>query len=349
MLNPKLLNSWFNQSKRELPWRENPSPYAVWVSEVMLQQTQVAVVVPYFLRWMDRFPTVQALADASLDEVIKMWEGLGYYSRARNLHQGAKMVVEHFQGKIPDNAKDLISIKGIGDYTVGAILSFAFHQRISAVDGNVIRVLTRFLRIEEDIAKPRVVKQLRETLQKMLPEEESWVFNEALIELGATICQKKPKCGSCPLNLTCESFSANVAEQLPYKSSKTQIEALYRIVALLECSGHFLVRRVAKGEIMSDLHEFPYFDAPPLGIDEKAVQQKMQKEFGLQTSVKAALPNVSHSFTRFRVKLYPYHLVAKSFKAIPGYQWIEFEEMQKLAFSSGHRKVLNQCLMNEKK
>ncbi len=345
MLDHNSLKTWFSQTKRDLPWREKPTPYAVWVSEVMLQQTQVAVVVPYFLRWMERFPTVQILAEASLDEVIKMWEGLGYYSRARNLHQGARMVVERFDGRLPDNSKDLATIKGLGDYTVGAILSFAFHKKVPAVDGNVVRVLTRYLRMEEDIAKPRVIKQLRDTLEKMLPENESWIINEALIELGATICQKRPKCRECPLQLNCASYASNVADQLPYKSTKTRIEQLYRIVTLVECDAHLLVRRAAKGEIMSDLHEFPYFETSPHGMTEKEIQQKLLKMFNLKGAVTAALPKVSHSFTRFKVQLFPYQMYCKTLKPVPGYQWIKIEEIEQLAFSSGHRRVwaLYQC------
>lgn len=348
MLDEKRLKAWFLQTKRDMPWRENPTPYAVWVSEVMLQQTQVAVVVPYFLRWMERFPTVHTLAKASLDEVIKMWEGLGYYSRARNLHQGARIVVERFGGILPDNAQDLKLIKGLGDYTVGAILSFAFHQKVPAVDGNVVRVLTRYLGVEEDIAKPRVIKQLRNRLEQLLPENEPWIVNEALIELGATICQKNPKCKECPLISSCASYSSNKTEKLPYKSTKTRIEPLYRVVMLPECEGHFLVRRVEKGEIMSGLHEFPYFETTSLGMPEKEVEEEFRKKFDLSGVVTAPLPKVSHSFTRFKVQLFPYRMTCKILKTVEGYRWIKIEEIDKLAFSSGHRRVL-QCLIKQKK
>ena len=155
----------------------------------MLQQTQVAVVIPYFLHWMQRFPTIHHLAKASLDEVVKAWEGLGYYSRVRHLHEAAKYLVEHFNGQLPSEEEDLKKIKGLGPYTIGAILSFAFHQKKAAVDGNVIRVLTRYFGLEEDISKVATVNKLRQLAQELLPDEEPWIVNEALIELGATLCQ----------------------------------------------------------------------------------------------------------------------------------------------------------------
>ena len=335
------LKRWFRDTSRDLPWRNNPTPYAVWVSEVMLQQTQVAVVIPYFLRWMERFPTIQALAEAPLDEVIKMWEGLGYYSRARNLHEGSRMVVERFKGQLPDNYEDLSEIKGLGDYTIGAILSFAFHKRFPALDGNGVRVLTRYLRLEDDISKPRTMKQLRLVLESLLPLDESWIVNEALIELGATICQKKPKCSQCPLKGSCRGYADGVVEQLPFKSAKTQFEALYRLVSVLECAGHLLVRRVGDGEIMSGLHEFPYCEIHSKGISAEQVKKEIQCRYGVKGEALIEFPKVSHSFTRFKVQLFPFSMRCREFTPVPGYQWIPLAEINRLAFSSGHRRVLH--------
>lgn len=332
------LKTWFLDQRRDLPWRDNPSPYAVWVSEVMLQQTQVAVVIPYFLRWMERFPTIEALAQAPLDKVIKMWEGLGYYSRARNLHEGARMVVAHFEGKLPADAASLAKIKGLGDYTVGAILSFAFHQRVPAVDGNVVRVLARYLCIKEDIAKPSTIRLIRQKLLELLPEEDSWITNEALIELGATVCQRKPMCRQCPLQKCCSSYAAGVADQLPFKSTKTRIEALYRIVAVLQCADNFLVRRVGEGEIMAGLHEFPYFETAPSGLPIKDIRKEIQLRFGIKGQP-LALAKVSHSFTRYRVQLFPFHVHCEAMPEVAGYEWLSVEKISQLAFSSGHRRV----------
>lgn len=338
-INFKRLKSWFLNEKRDLPWRHNPSPYAVWVSEVMLQQTQVAVVIPYFERWMQRFPTIKDLAEAQLDEVIKLWEGLGYYSRARSLHEGAKYVLSHQQGRLPQRAEELYKIKGLGPYTVGAILSFAFHQKAAAVDGNVIRVLTRLFEIKEDIDKPKTVGQIRELAYQLLPEDESWIQNEALIELGATICSKKAKCTECPLRSDCKAFSNGLVEQLPYKSKKTQTEYLYRAVPVITYGDHLLIKRGKKGLVMSDLHEFPFFETDEKGWTQKKLLQKVASEWSLEIHFEKELPIVSHSFTRYQVRLNPVYFTCKEQQPVEDCEWISLEQLKKLAFSSGHRKI----------
>lgn len=339
----KSIKRWFLREKRDLPWRENPSPYRVWVSEVMLQQTQVSVVVGYFERWMDSFPTIQSLADASLDEVIKMWEGLGYYSRARNLHEGAKLVRDKFGGELPSDHHDLSQIKGLGPYTIGAIRSFAFHQKTSAVDGNVIRVLARYYALEEDIGKPRTLNKIRELAENLLPDEEPWIVNEALIELGATLCSRKPKCQACPLRSSCEAYQQGKAELLPYKSTKIKTQNLYRAVAVIRYGNQFLVRRGQKGEIMSDLHEFPYFDVAEDGIEHKQLIVKIRKELGLAAIFMEEMPSVSHSFTKYQVRLDPVMFRIENCQEAPGYEWMGIEALKKLAFSSGHRRIFVEC------
>lgn len=341
MIEAEVLKKWFKREQRDLPWRENRSPYAVWVSEMMLQQTQVAVVIPYFERWMRRFPTVQDLANASLDEVIKLWEGLGYYSRARYLHAGARQIVEKFDGVFPNSLEELQQIKGLGPYTIGAIRSFAFHQRTPAVDGNVIRVLSRYFMLHDDMSKPSGVQKVWQVAESLLPEKESWVINEALIELGATICMRNPKCQECPLRNTCKGYANGIAETLPHKSSKTKIEPLYRAVAIVEHENRVLIRRGKKGEIMSDLHEFPYFEICSDGIDKQALMRKVQQLLDCRLSWKAELPEVKHSFTRYRVKLTPMHFICVTPpKHDTEFQWVELENLSQLAFSSGHRRIL---------
>lgn len=337
------LAAWFTKSKRDLPWRDNPTPYQVWVSEVMLQQTQVSVVIPYFMHWMNLFPTICDLAKANIDEVIKAWEGLGYYSRARNLHEGSRYVVEHHQGELPDSWEELSKIKGLGPYTIGAILSFAFHRRVPAVDGNVIRVLTRFFGIVDDIAKSKTQKILRDHALKLLPEKESWIISEALIELGATVCQKQPKCRECPLRRECAAYKQGVTDQLPYKSTKIQYEKLHRTVAVIVHEGAYLVRRGEEGQIMNGLHEFPYFEE---AMDEGELRKSLRQSFKLDVNVENALQEVHHSFTRYRVKLNPFFCRAKNRKDIVGYEWREEEELKKMAFSSGHRRVWNDLLVS---
>jgi A/G-specific adenine glycosylase len=331
---------WFKKEKRDLPWRENPTPYAVWISEVMLQQTQVSVVIPYFERWMQRFPTIQCLAEASLEEVIKLWEGLGYYSRARNLHDGARAIVKFFDGNLPNNAEDLSKIKGLGDYTIGAILSFAFHQRVPAVDGNVIRVLTRYFSIEEDISKSKTKKALREKAFEILPQVEPWIMVEALIELGATVCQKKPKCSLCPLKQSCQAFSQGKTDLLPFKSTKVASQNLFRAVAVVISQNHLLIRKVQDKEIMAGLHEFPYFETGPHGLNKDQFKEAVQANLSIKTISAEVLANVKHSFTKYQVQLFPMQFTCSEKVDVEGYQWVSFNELDKIAFSSGHRRIL---------
>lgn len=332
------LKHWFIEKKRDLPWRNNPTPYQVWVSEIMLQQTQVAVVIPYFIRWMTRFPTIQTLAEASLDEVIKLWEGLGYYSRARNLHEGAKQVVQRFGGQIPCTAAELAEIKGLGPYTIGALLSFAFHQKIAAVDGNVLRVLARHFVVEGDVTKLKIVQQIRSLADSLLPDEEHWIVNEALIELGATICGKTPKCGICPLRTTCLAYAKGNAHLLPFKAARKPTIFLRRLVAVIIQNDHVLLRKGQPGEIMQSLHEFPYFE-----IDQEPTQEFLrivEQEWGTKGKLWSPLPMEKHAFTSYRVCLYPYVVAVEQEFEKTGYEWTSFKALEKLAFSAGHRRVL---------
>lgn len=340
----KSLINWFEEKKRDLPWRVNLNPYAVWVSEVMLQQTQVSVVIPYFERWMQRFPTVQDLASASLDEVIKSWEGLGYYSRARNLYQGAKTVCELYGGALPEEENELASIKGLGPYTIGAIRSFAFHKKSAAVDGNVIRVISRYFQITDDISKGSTVKNIRNIVTNFLPEEKHWIVNEAMIELGATVCTKTPKCKECPLMSSCQSFRNGLTQEIPYKSTKFISIPLYRSVAIISHDNTFLVRRGEHGEIMHDLHEFPYFETEKEGVSISELSQKIIRSMGFKVEWVKSFDKVSHSFTKYRVQLQPQLFLSKSMPPVSGYSWMTKEELCKIAFSSGHRRIYNKII-----
>ncbi len=336
------LKNWFTAQKRDLPWRQIEDPYAIWVSEVMLQQTQVAVVIPYFLNWMQQFPTICHLAQASLDEVIKAWEGLGYYSRARHLHEAAQSLVEHFHGQLPSKEEDLKKIKGLGPYTIGAILSFAFHQKKAAVDGNVMRVLTRYFGLEDDISKPSTVNKLRQLAQALLPDEESWVVNEALIELGATVCQRKARCSECPLKDSCVSFKKGIVDRLPFNSKKIKIEFLYRAVAVIQCGSDFLVQRGRKGELMSDLYEFPYFEIDKEAFSPQVLQAKIIDKYTLPVVQTHILAEVQQGFTRYQVRLYPILFTCQQVKKIEGLDWLSHPALKRLAFSSGHRRIFQQ-------
>ncbi|WP_316359665.1 A/G-specific adenine glycosylase [Candidatus Neptunichlamydia sp. REUL1] len=330
------LRQWFFKNRRDLPWREDPSPYEVWVSEVMLQQTQVSVVVPYFKRWMTLFPTITKLAEAPLERVIKIWEGLGYYSRARNLHEGARYLTENHGGELPSSGEELIKVKGLGPYTVGAILSFAFKKREAAVDGNVLRVLSRFYGIEEPIDLGKVQKKVWELCEALLPKKEPWIIMEALIELGALVCKKTASCSSCPLQKECVANRTSKADLLPIKRSREKTIHLHRDVAVIHTEDAFLLRKGESGRVMAGLAEFPYFERGT------AIEDSLD----LSLTPLCSLPEVTHGFTKYKAFLYP-HLYRALHKEIEGYEWILFEKIPITPFSSGHRRILQGLSMAE--
>lgn len=338
------LRRWFTSSSRDFPWRENPTPYKVWVSEIMLQQTQAAVVIPYFLRWMKKFPDIKSLAKASEEEVLKEWEGLGYYSRARNLHQGAKFLLNASEGNLPCCPIQLRKIKGIGSYTAGAILSFAFHQKKAAVDGNVLRVLSRFYAIDEDISKQKTVQKIEGMADTLLPEKEPWVITEALIELGATVCTKVPKCKECPLKQDCKAFQNDLTEKLPIRSDRVATTKLFRTVVVIKCEEFVLVQKGEKGKIMADLYQFPFFEEKALLLDGSEVERAIRNRWAIETQWEKFLPEETHSFTRYKAYLAPHVLKTKYPVELSGYEWVALEELPKKTFSSGHKKISLQLL-----
>jgi A/G-specific adenine glycosylase len=305
----------------------------------MLQQTRATVVIPYFERWMRLFPDVTSLALAPLEQVIKAWEGLGYYSRARNLHQGAKQILEKWKGEIPSDPKILESIRGIGRYTVGAILSFAFHKKAAAVDGNVTRVLSRYFLIEENVSKSKVKKEIEQKTLGLLDHTKPWVTMEALIELGATVCVQKPRCSSCPLQEGCLGLKENKAESLPIKNEEKEAIHLHRTVVLIESCGMILVKKGETGQVMADLYEFPYFEKKG---SRRQIKEWISQEFGLVVELGEALVYVKHSFTRYQAHLYPIRVSVEVPKQVDGYNWILQEKLHELPFSSGHRRILKQ-------
>ena len=331
------LIEWFKVHKRDFPWRKDPTPYKVWVSEVMLQQTRASVVIAYFEKWMQLFPDVKTLARASLDEVIKAWEGLGYYSRARNLHQGAKQIVEQFNGQIPSSREELMTIRGLGPYTIGAILSFGFKKRSVAVDGNVTRVLSRYFCIEENVCKQAVKKKIAQGAEAILDPDEPWVTMEALIELGATICTPKVRCEMCPLQKNC--LGKEKAHLLPIKNEEKKITHLKRAVIWLEIDGKVLIKKEEAGKVMAGLYQFPYFEMDEIWGGGKIIRE-IFLAFNIEVQMIEKLPIVVHTFTRFKAYLYPIRFQCSTLKLIEGYEWVERSELFKFPFSSGHRRIL---------
>ncbi|HEY8528179.1 MAG TPA: A/G-specific adenine glycosylase [Paenibacillaceae bacterium] len=262
----KLLE-WYLANRRDLPWRRTRDPYHIWVSEIMLQQTRVDTVIPYFNRFVERFPTVRDLAEAPEAEVLKLWEGLGYYSRARNLQAAARQVMERHGGSLPADRESLARLKGIGPYTVGAILSIAFNVPEPAVDGNVMRVLARFFGLEDDVARPATRVRMEALARELIPEGHAGDFNQALMELGALVCTPRaPQCAVCPVAAECVAKSGGRQESLPVKSKGKAPRPEYRLAVLVEgtgpLAGRVLVRKRPAEGLLARLWELPHVEVP---------------------------------------------------------------------------------------
>lgn len=250
---------WYGEHARELPWRDSPGPYEVWVSEIMLQQTRVEAVKPYFLRFMRELPTVRSLAEADDDRLMKLWEGLGYYSRARNLKKAAMVACEQYGGHLPESYEELLKLPGIGSYTAGAVASIAYGQKEPAVDGNVLRVLSRVLASREDILKQAVKRKMEELVRRVMPGERTGEYNQALIEVGALICvpNGEPRCGECPLESLCLARRQGLTGEIPVKTPKKARRVEKRTVFLVEGGGLVAIRKREARGLLASLYELP--------------------------------------------------------------------------------------------
>ncbi|WP_214825403.1 A/G-specific adenine glycosylase [Exiguobacterium sp. s28] len=255
------LVTWFNREKRDLPWRHGKNPYRVWVSEVMLQQTRVDTVIPYYNRFMERFPTIEALAAAEPDEVVKYWEGLGYYSRVRNLHQAVREVVAVYDGIVPEEKERFEKLKGVGPYTTGAVLSIAYNQPEPAVDGNVMRVMSRQFGIYDDIAIPKTRKLFEQVVRRLMDPAHASDFNEGIMELGATVCTpKNPMCSLCPVQDDCYAYTHNVQDELPVKTKKgaARIEMYDALYCRQEGRAAYMKR--PESGLLAEMWQYPLTD-----------------------------------------------------------------------------------------
>lgn len=322
------LKHWFLQHKRSFPWRDNPSPYAVWISEIMLQQTRAVVVVDYFNRWMELFPSIETLATAPLSSVIKAWEGLGYYNRVRNIKAAAEFLYQN-NLSLPNSLSGLLAIKGIGPYTAGAILSFAFHQKATAIDGNVKRVISRYFGQEDPTS-------IEKNTFSLLPDEEPWITMEALIELGATLCQKKPNCRECPLQGECFAYKHNKTDEIPKKKQKNSLLYAEKEVALILYQGEILVQIEPMGKVLGGLTLFPSF----LRSLELSLQESIQLHLHLSVEWIEDLPPTKQTFTNHVEELFPSVFQAKEQILHPNFTWIPLTQVTNLPFSSGHKRIL---------
>ncbi|CAM3634465.1 A/G-specific adenine glycosylase [Flavobacterium chungbukense] len=275
-----ILIKWYLRNKRDLPWRKTVDPYQIWLSEIMLQQTRVAQGMPYFFSFTKEFPTVKHLADASEEKVLKLWQGLGYYSRARNLHKTAQYISNDLNGVFPDSYKELLKLKGVGDYTAAAIASFSYNESVPVVDGNVFRVLSRYFDIESDIALPATKKEFAALAQELMPKDNPAIFNQAIMEFGALQCvPKSPDCSVCDFNASCAALQKGKVNMLPVKSKKVKVTNRFFNYLILEdvLGNTVLQKRTAKG-IWHNLYEFPLLETESI-VDFDLVAKKAKEEF----------------------------------------------------------------------
>jgi A/G-specific adenine glycosylase len=264
--------AWYSKNARDLPWRKTRDPYVIWLSEIILQQTRVAQGLPYFHRLLEAFPSVMDLANADEDKLLRIWQGLGYYSRARNLHKTAKIIADA-GGKFPANYAELVKLPGVGPYTAAAIASFAFHEPKPVVDGNVFRVLARYFGLEVDILHASARKIFTDLAEELIPQNQPAIFNQAIMEFGSLQCSPSPNCPSCPLQFACVAFSENRVQSLPVKSKKKSQKERFFAYFIIEKNGKILVRQRASKDIWRGLWEFYLVEMPSFQSVEKEISK----------------------------------------------------------------------------
>jgi A/G-specific adenine glycosylase len=335
---------WFTAHKRDLPWRAEPrDPYHVWLSEVMLQQTQVATVIPYYQRWLARFPTLRDFAVAPLDDVLKLWEGLGYYSRARNFHKAAQIVVNELGGEMPRDVAGLMALPGVGRYTAGAIASLAFNQHAPLLDGNVKRVLSRIFGLTTPTDE-----ELWTLAESLLPRGKAGAFNEALMELGATVCTPRaPACPSCPIRKACTAYASGDPEAYPAKATKKATPHVDVTTAVIvDGDGRVLMGQRPRDGLLGGLWEFvsSEFRVPSA----EKLGEMIERRTGVIVEAEAAheLGTVKHVFTHFKITRHVYLIETRCVASLraSGYvqlRWVPFDEVRQLALTRSDQKILD--------
>lgn len=345
------LIQWFYREKRDLPWREDPDPYRVWVSEIMLQQTRVDTVIPYYHRFLEAFPSPKALAEAEEEKVLKAWEGLGYYSRARNLQAAVKEVVEKYDGKVPNTKEEIAKLKGVGPYTAGAVLSIAYNKPEPAVDGNVMRVLSRILSIWDDIAQPKTRHIFEGAVRELISHEDPSAFNQALMELGALICTPtSPSCLLCPVQEHCHAFKEGVQRELPVKSKKKPPAPKEMAAAVIwNKEGKVLVHKRPETGLLANLWEFPNHETlPSLTLQKDQLAEFIAKEYGLEAEVGEFAMSIKHVFSHLIWNISVYTAVTQATEAnLDSLRFVSTDEILELPFPVSHQKILKECVLNK--
>lgn len=340
----KLLD-WYDNNRRILPWREDPTPYHVWLSEIMLQQTQVQTVIAYYERFLNALPTIDALAAVDEDRLHKLWEGLGYYSRADNLHKTAKILMRSYEGQLPESYSTLLTLPGIGPYTAGAIASIAFGERISAVDGNVLRILSRLLAYDEPVNVAASAKPLKELAQAIVPAHRPGDFNQALMDLGAMVCSANgaPHCANCPVAVLCEANARQIAAFFPVKRPKKPRTVEMHTIVILHAGRRIWIRKRPKGQLLAGLWEF--LDLPGAITEAAALTTKLET-LGISPRNMDDLGKARHVFTHKEWHMQGW-LVESAEPAIPiEGRWVDLSALETTYAMAGAISYYRQRLFN---
>jgi A/G-specific adenine glycosylase len=349
------LRQWYRRHRRDLPWRASRDPYRVWVSEIMLQQTQVATVRDYFTRFVTRFATVEALAAASEVDVLRLWEGLGYYRRARQLHAAAREIVDRFGGEFPRDVILLQSLPGIGRYTAGAIASIAFDERAPILEANTERLLARVIALTDAATTARAKRTLWGVAESLLPQRNIGEFNQALMELGSLVCTpREPRCDECPVRSLCQAHLLGVVAEIPATRPRQVYESVHEAAVVIRAGGKVLLRQCGDAERWAGLWDFPRV---PLDVSNGTaiaaqLPQEMERQFGLCITPGERLLTIKHGVTRFRITLTCYAATLKPgrHRRIDGrnLKWIHHRDLTNLPLNTTGRKIAN-SLAEEKR
>ncbi|WP_414644243.1 A/G-specific adenine glycosylase [Allocoleopsis sp.] len=343
-LNRQALLRWYTQFGRDLPWRRGHDPYPIWVSEIMLQQTQVKTVIPYYHRWLEQFPTIEPLASADLQQVLKAWEGLGYYSRARNLHRAAQKIVQQYDGIFPTQLEEVLALPGIGLTTAGGILSAAFNQPVAILDGNVKRVLARLVALPVPPAK--ATKQLWQISEALLDRKHPREFNQALMDLGATICTpKKPNCKSCPWKDSCQAYNLGIESQLPMREISSPLpHKTIGVAVIWNEQGQILIDRRRPEGLLGGLWEFPGGKIECGETIEECIKREIQEELAIEIEVGDRLITIDHAYSHFSITLNVHH--CRYLSGIPQpvecdeIRWVTLDELDQFPFPKANTQII---------
>lgn len=340
------LLAWYKENARDLPWRRTRDPYAIWISEVMLQQTRVETVIPYYQRWLAAFPTLQALAEAEEDQVLNIWEGLGYYRRALNLLKAARIIVEKYQGSLPEELEALMDLPGVGRYTAGAILSIAFNKPAPILDGNLKRVFSRLFNIITPLESSATEKVLWKMAEELLPNSKPGEFNQASMELGALVCTpKKPQCAQCPLAQECQAKKLGIQEHLPVRKGKKALPHLQVTAAVIPKEGDVLLAKRPPGGLLGGLWEFPGGKQEKGESLQETLTREIMEELNLEVEIGSLLGEYHHAYTHFRVTLHAFYcrMVSEDLRLNyhTDYSWIPLEELDSYPMGKMDRQIAN--------